>query len=43
MFEILKVQMNEPFLRGWGCGGDAAVGGVVVGWCGGLVSCGGCG
>ena len=28
VFEILKVQMNEPFLRGWGCGGDAAVGGV---------------
>ena len=31
VFEILKVQMNEPFLRGWGCGGNAAVGGVEGG------------
>ena len=31
VFEILKVQMNEPFLRGWGCCGDAAVGGVEGG------------
>ena len=31
VWDFVKVQMNEPFLRGWGCGGDAAVGGVEGG------------